>query len=126
MSNIEDFVSRRVERAEQKRQDKQDAYKKVYKELMNIPVFSGRYDAKNADPKYMYGIESVMENIAYCAGGDELSDEFNTVFFDNMQYSQDHVSNNKNALLKYGLAVGSALAISGALCLFIKKLKGEK
>lgn len=126
MASVEDFVSKRIARAEQKRQDKKDTYKRVYNELMSVPLFSGRYDAKNCDPKYMYGIKTVMENIAYYAGDDELNDEFNTVFLNNMQYSKDHASKNKNVLLKCGLTVGSVLAIGGTLCLLLKNLKGDK
>lgn len=46
----------------------------VYDELTKISLFCGRYDAEHAADRYMYGIATVMEHIAYHAG---KQDEFN-------------------------------------------------
>ena len=45
---------------------KQEAYKIVYNDILNrdIGLFLGRFDAKNGDPKFIYGINTVMEFIA--------------------------------------------------------------
>lgn len=67
---------------------KQEAYLLVYKDLMQNPMFRGSYDARNGNEHYMYGISSVMENIAWNAGGDELVDEYNTYWSANKESSE--------------------------------------
>lgn len=123
---VEEFARKRKERAEQKRHDKQDMYEKVYKEMISVPVYSGKYDPLNTDPEYMYGIESVMESLAYNAGGDELSDEFETMFFNNMEYSEDHAFEKLKGMAIKSLALlGSALAVCTALFCVAKKTKDD-
>ncbi len=67
---------------------KQEAYLLVYKDLMQNPMFRGSYDARNGDEHYMHGISSVMETIAWRAGGDELVDEYNAYWCANMESSE--------------------------------------
>lgn len=43
-----------------------EAYKMVYNDLINN---RGVYDAKNGNRHFMYGVHSVMETVAYMAGG---------------------------------------------------------
>lgn len=68
-----------------------EAYKTVYEDMLNsgCDMLFGKYDAKNGDEHFMFGICSVMEWISERAG--EL-DEFNDLFFYNMSESEK----NKN------------------------------
>jgi hypothetical protein len=66
----------------------QEAFMLVYKQLMQNPMYRGSYDARNGDNHFMYGIASVMESIAYYAGGDSLVAEFNTYWNANMESSE--------------------------------------
>lgn len=45
----------------------QNAYRMVFNDIMNsgVNLFKGIYDAKNGDVSFMYGIEAVMEYLAY-------------------------------------------------------------
>lgn len=45
----------------------QNAYRMVFNDIMNsgVNLFKGIYDAKNGDVTFMYGIEAVMEYLAY-------------------------------------------------------------
>lgn len=45
----------------------QNAYRLVFNDIMNsgVNLFQGIYDAKNGDVSFMYGIETVMEYLAY-------------------------------------------------------------
>ena len=57
----------------------QDAYRIVYNDILNsgCDLLVGKYDAKNGNEKFMYGISTVMEFIAYRvseADGDAFSD----------------------------------------------------
>lgn len=59
----------------------QDAYRIVYNDILNsgCDLLVGKYDAKNGNEKFMYGISTVMEFIAYRvseADGDAFSDLF--------------------------------------------------
>lgn len=59
--------------------DKKTAFAIVLEELINIKMFCGIYDAKHGNPHFMYGIQTVMENIAYSIDervGDKFSDDF--------------------------------------------------
>lgn len=66
-----------------------DAFYIVYKDLTKDEgVFTGRYDVKNGSEKYMYGVCSVMEYIAYKVGED-CYDAFTDRFTKNMIESQE-------------------------------------
>ena len=59
----------------------QDAYRIVFNDILNSEcgLMVGKYDAKNGDEKFMHGISTVMEWIAYRVSevdGDEFSDLF--------------------------------------------------
>jgi hypothetical protein len=67
----------------------QDAYRMVYNDMLNSEcgLLIGRYDAKNGSKELMYGIDIVMEWIAYRvseADGDAFSD----LFLKNMSESE--------------------------------------
>ena len=49
---------------------KKEAYKIVFEDLINIPLYRGKYDAKFGNQNYMYGIKSVMETISFGAEPD--------------------------------------------------------
>ena len=71
---------------------KQEIYKTVLKDLVKCPMFLGNYDAKNGSKQFMYGISTVMEFIAYNCG-EEIYDEFEKIFLENLQKSVDKAQN---------------------------------
>jgi hypothetical protein len=81
----------------------QEAFMLVYKQLMQNPMYRGSYDARNGDEDFMYGIASVMESIAYYAGGDSLVAEFNTYWSANMDSSKAIAELFRNAEWEKGL-----------------------
>lgn len=62
------------------------AYKMVLKDMVeNGPgFFVGKYDATNGNKHFMYGIETVMEFIAYKAE----QEEFDNLFLENLIKSE--------------------------------------
>lgn len=73
-----------------------DAYRIVFNDMMNSEcgLLVGKYDAKNGDEKFMYGIDVVMEWIAYRAS-EKQGEEFSAMFFDNIIESQEKVSDKE-------------------------------
>lgn len=69
-----------------------DAYRIVFNDMMNSEcgLLVGKYDAKNDGEKFMYGIDVVMEWIAYRVS-EKQGEEFSAMFFDNMIESQEKV-----------------------------------
>ena len=69
-----------------------EAYKIVYQDMLNsgCGLLFGKYDAKNGNKGFMYGICSVMEWISERAG--EL-DTFNNMFLKNMSESAEKAEN---------------------------------
>ena len=63
------------------------AYRIVLKDLCKCGMFVGKYDAKNGKEDFMYGISTVMENIAYSIN-DKIGDRFTDVFIKNMIKSE--------------------------------------
>ena len=60
------------------------AYKLVYNDLRKVNLFRGVYDARHGDEHFMYGIQTVMEIVAF-----EAEDfGFDDLFLDNLTYSQ--------------------------------------
>lgn len=55
-------------------------YKIVLEDLKQVSLFTGKYDAKNGNEHFMFGILTVMEYIADKAGHKEYTD----MFIDNM------------------------------------------
>ena len=62
---------------------KKEAFEIVYNELIKCPMFSGHFDAKNGNREFMYGICTVMENIALNVS-EETYEDFSTLFVDNV------------------------------------------
>ena len=42
---------------------KSEAYKIVFEDLKNLPMFMGKYDIVNGNENFMYGISTVMDMI---------------------------------------------------------------
>lgn len=66
---------------------KNEAYDIVYNDLMKCNLFTGKYDAKNGNDSFMYGVATVMEVIAGRAQSGHL-EEFDDIFFSNMADSE--------------------------------------
>ena len=66
-----------------------EAYRIVLNDILNngCGMFIGNYDAKNGSAEFMYGIETVMEYIAYSIC-DEHGDDFSNLFIKNMIASE--------------------------------------
>ena len=67
-----------------------DAYMEVLKDIIsNGPeMFVGKYDAKNGQPEFMYGISTLMEWIAYRTADDDAIRFVDEEFIKNMIKSQ--------------------------------------
>lgn len=63
--------------------DKQTAFKIVYDELIKCPMFAGHFDAKHGNREFMYGICTVMENVALNVS-EETYEDFSTLFVNNV------------------------------------------
>ena len=64
-----------------------DTLKKIIEEMKECGMFIGRYDAKNGNEQFMYGISTVMEYLAYRVS-DEYGDAFSGEFVNNMIESE--------------------------------------
>lgn len=67
---------------------KNEAFEIVYNELIKCPMFRGQFDAKNGNREFMYGICTIMENIALNVN-EETYEHFNTLFVNNVCDSID-------------------------------------
>lgn len=69
--------------------DRKEAYEIVFKDLMEIGMFKGIYDAtEESSYHFMYGIQTVMEHIAYNVS-EECYNEFVNEFLNNMADSKE-------------------------------------
>ena len=64
------------------------AYQVVFRDLMQIDLFKGIYDAKNGKEYFMYGIAIVMEYIAHGVS-EECLEKFNKEFTQNVIASKE-------------------------------------
>lgn len=67
--------------------NKKTAYGIVLGDLLRHPMFVGHYDAKNGNKHFMYGIQTVMEFIAYSVD-DNMGDVFENLFLENLIESE--------------------------------------
>ena len=67
--------------------DKSEAYKIVFDDLIQCGLFRGIYDARCGNKEYMFGIETVMGNIAYNVS-EECYDKFDNMFCNNITKSE--------------------------------------
>lgn len=74
----------------------QDAYRIVFNDMMNSGccLLVGKYDAKNGNEKYMFGVDTVMEWIAYKVS-EAQGDDFSELFTKNMVESQKKARGDK-------------------------------
>lgn len=74
----------------------QDAYRIVLNDMMNsgCGLLVGKYDAKNGNEKYMFGVDTVMEWIAYKVS-EAQGDDFSELFTKNMVESQKKARGDK-------------------------------
>lgn len=68
---------------------------KVFINLCECGMFVGKYDARNGNKDFMYGIETVMENLAYMIS-DKVYNTYNNVFLKNMEKSEKKVDKRKD------------------------------
>ena len=67
----------------------QNAYKLVYNDMVKCGgLFVGRFDAKNGNKDFMYGIGTIMEFIALSAEK-QTYDEFEKLWLENFEKSLD-------------------------------------
>lgn len=76
--------------------DKKEAFEIVLNEMKNISLFMGKYDAQHGSDKYMHGISTVMEYIAYNIS-DEVGDEFSDTFLNNLIASEEYAKELRHA-----------------------------
>jgi hypothetical protein len=74
----------------------QDAYRIVFNDMMNsgCGLLVGKYNAKNSNEKYMFGVDTVMEWIAYKVS-EAQGDDFSELFTKNMVESQKKARGDK-------------------------------
>ena len=70
--------------------DKSKAYAIVLNDILEqgCGLMVGKYDAANGDKRFMHGVASVMEYIAYNVNGD-IGREFEELFLENMIKSEE-------------------------------------
>ena len=69
------------------REEKQ-TIQKVVENMSECGMFCGRYDAKNGSKKFMYGIGTVMEYLAYLVS-EEFGEQIDSEFLKNMKKSEE-------------------------------------
>lgn len=70
------------------------ALAKVFMNLCECGMFIGKYDATNGSKDFMYGIQTVMENLAYTIS-DKVYNTYNDVFLKNMIKSEKKALDKK-------------------------------
>lgn len=60
----------------------------IFAELRKCDLFIGKYDAKNGNEQYMYGVSTVMECLAYMIS-EKNGDNFSKEFIENMLTSEE-------------------------------------
>ena len=67
--------------------DEKEVLRNLLEKMKECNLFCGKYDAKNGSEKFMHGINTVMEYLAYQVS-EEYCDEFSDMFMDNMIESE--------------------------------------
>ena len=75
-------------RSEHEARANKESAQYVFDELLKCDIFRGKYDAKNGNEHFMYGVCTVMEYIANIIS-EECHDKFDAEFLKNMQESED-------------------------------------
>ena len=81
-----DKVLETIKQLQTEREVKAAAYKIVFNDLMQNPMFRGKYDAEHGSQAFMHGISTIMENIAWNVSQDCYED-FQNEFCKNMAES---------------------------------------
>lgn len=68
--------------------------KRIFNKMRDCGLFFGKYDARNGKKEFMYGINTVMEYLAYEVS-EEFYEEFSNEFLKNMQESEKKYLTNK-------------------------------
>lgn len=76
--------------------NREKAFSIVYEELIQNPMFKGLFDATHGNVEFMYGVCTVMENIAINVNEDTY-DEFSTLWWDNFNECLDYAEEIKHA-----------------------------
>lgn len=69
------------------REEKQ-TIQKVVEHMSECGLFCGRYDATNGSKKFMYGVSTVMEYLAYLVS-EEFGEQIDSEFLKNMKKSEE-------------------------------------
>lgn len=75
-----------AEKTENASLTKKEAYRIVFDDLIKCGLFAGSYDARNGDMNFIFGIGTVMENIALSAG---VYDFYTELFSKNIEKSKE-------------------------------------
>ena len=67
--------------------NEKEVLKGIIEEMRECKMFNGIYNAKNGSAQFMYGIEAVMECLAYMVS-DEYGDSFSDTFVKNLIFSE--------------------------------------
>lgn len=68
----------------------------IMKELCECGMFKGLYDARNGNRDFMYGVGTVMENLAYMIS-EEKGEKFSELFTANMIACEELAEEMKHA-----------------------------
>jgi hypothetical protein len=69
---------------------REEIIKELIEDMSKCGVFVGKYDAENGSEIYMYGVNAVMEYLAYEVS-DEYGDAFSEKFTKNMIDSENKI-----------------------------------
>ena len=70
--------------------EEKEVLRGIFTELEKCEIFTGKYDAKHGNENFMYGINTVMEVLAYMVS-DKFGEEFCEKFINNMIESEEKV-----------------------------------
>lgn len=70
--------------------NEKEILKGIIEEMRECNMFNGIYNAKNGKEDFMYGIETVMECLAYMVS-DEYGDSFSDTFVKNLIASEQEI-----------------------------------
>lgn len=76
-------------------QDEKNTIERVVTEMSKAGIFSGRYDAKHGDKKFMHGVCLVMEYLANLVN-DDFGNEININFIKNMIASREKAEKSES------------------------------
>jgi hypothetical protein len=74
-----------------------EASRIVLNQLLECNMFKGSYDARNGKPEFIYGIQTVIENIAYNID-EETGDKISDMITRNIVESMNKAENEKKGV----------------------------